>query len=192
MERVDVTWRLIWGYIGVVLLLILIAMLSGCATRKEKSLAYAAQNPKEFAQFCGDYYPPNDSVGKPTIVYIPADNKNYQQDIDSLSKAIETLKNEVNVDERDCAKEYKPIVDRLSKQVKDLKEAYKPCEPDTAYVSTTVYRTNMGKVVFLQGEVDKFKALYQKEKDTKTKLIYWLAGISFLLLAALALLIFKR
>jgi hypothetical protein len=163
---------------------------------KAKTIAY--QNPKSFAEFCKISYPSSDSLGKTVIKYIPADNTNYYSTIDSLTWAINILKEQVNQDTSVRGKYYRGKINDLSNALTKLKNSYKPCKPDTVGVSYEVFRKSTSEIQALRNEII---ALTKDNNDLKIELgsetkdkdkavshsakqIGWIIGLAILLAAS--------
>ena len=162
----------------------------GCGVERKirKAQAIAYQYPDSFASVCSRLYPVLDSVGKPQIVYIPANNQNYTSKIDSLSEALKEAELKASKDTSEVWKVYRGEISKLSKQVADLRRAYKPCEPDTIQVTTTVYRENTAKVANLslqlaavRKDYDKMVIDRDKWKEAAQTRLYWLLGMGVLI-----------
>jgi len=166
-----------------IFLLIMMALMVGCGVERKirKAQAVAYEFPDSFARVCSILYPVKDSVGKPQIVYIPANNQNYTSKIDSLSEALKEAELKASKDTSEVGKVYRGEISKLSKQVADLRKAYKPCEPDTIQVTTTVYKENTAKVANLslqfaavRKDYDEMVVDRDKWKETAEKRLKWL------------------
>lgn len=147
--------------------LLLIALIAGsCATQKNAN-RYYDKHPEELAELCGDKFPPRDSVGVPTTNYTPADNKDYQHQIDSIRNAAymlmydladfqqQMMMRQTPKDVQECQEtihNYQKQIGKLLGQVDELKKKasalgseYKPCIPDTVFKENNIYRANTAK-----------------------------------------------
>ena len=189
-------WTLLLGYGAILLLIILIAMMGSCSVERKirKAQAVAYQFPDSFAKVCSTLYPPKDSVGKPTIQYLPANNQNYTSKIDSLSEALKEAEIRSSADTSEIGKKYRGEIGRLKAQVDALRKAYKPCEPDTLYVTNTVYRENTARVKDLELKLASVTKDYNemevdrdKWKEIAQTRLYWLLGLGGLIVVYLGL-----
>ena len=189
-------WTLFLGYGVILILIILIAMMGSCSVerkiRNAQSVAY--EHPDSFANFCAKVYPPKDSLGKPVIQYLPANNQNYTSKIDSLSQALKEAEIRSSADTSEIGKKYRGEIGKLKVQVDALRKAYKPCEPDTLYVTNTVYRENTARVKDLElklasksKDYDAMVVERDKWNDSANKRLYWLLGLGVLIVVYLGL-----
>jgi len=189
-------WTLFLGYGVILLLIILIAMMGSCSVERKirKAQAVAYEHPDSFANFCAKVYPPKDSIGKPVIQYLPANNQNYTSKIDSLSEDLKEVENRSIADTSEIGKKYRGEIGRLKVQVDALRKAYKPCEPDTLYVTNTVYRENTAKVkslelklAYVTKDYNEMKVDRDKWKEIAQTRLYWLLGLGGLIIVYLIL-----
>ena len=189
-------WTLLGGYGLILLLVILIAMMGSCSVERKirKAQAVAYEHPDSFSKFCGDVFPPKDSLGKPTVVYIPSNNQNYTSKIDSLSEALKQAELKASKDTSEVGKKYRGEIGKLKVQVNALRKAYKPCEPDTLYVTNTVYRENTAKVKSLElklasvtKDYNEMKIDRDKWKEIAQTRLYWILGLGGLIIVYLVL-----
>jgi len=171
-------------------LMIIVFLMIGCSPGK-KAHSYFAQHPQEFAKDCAGAFPVKDSIGNPMVVYIPAENNDYTNPIDSIKKTTDRLVADINLASRksldSCAGSMLYLVertDKLARQVNDLKSRYAPCKPDTLYQTQTVYRENTARVTaLLQDLAVKGESLKQMTADrdgwkAKAKERFWIiAGL---------------
>lgn len=157
------------GGTGMVLLL----LLSSCSLEhkisKAKTLAY--NNPDSFADLCARLFPVKDSVDTKTV-YLPANNKDYTDVIDSLKKQIDQANEDVSSDTTASGELYRKRIAYLANQISSLRNAYKPCEKDTLRIVTTKTIENTARVTDLakrlqDSEVKKANAEYRAAEAEK-------------------------
>jgi len=193
--------KLIWLCFALYVVILVIAMLSGCGSLQKKinkAKLVAIENPDSFADLCAKLYPTKDSVGAPIIKYIPADNKDYQTKVDSLLALVNKLKSDNDKDSTEIGIRYKSQINNLYEQITDLKRDYKKCVPDTVTKDIPIYRENVAKIKSLELELEAKSValsisedkLSEAEKRAKTRL-WILIGIGVLTVAYVALKIKK-
>lgn len=143
------------------------------------------------APVCAVEFPIRDSAGKVNQDYKPADNTNYQGQIDSLQNLINELIADAATQAYSAAMaptapgEIKPApstaLQKVAQAVNKLKETYKPCIPDTVFQTQTIYRENTARVVDLQNQVTKLAELLKQKTieadDYKHKALVRLIGL---------------
>lgn len=168
------------------LLILLGGCLQSCSTvekRINKAQLIAIKYPDSFARFCANAFPVKESI-KETIKYVPADNKNYQNTIDSLNTEIGNLKTDIDNDTTETSKVYQKKINELISTVNRLKKDYKPCKPDTVFKDRIVEMENTAKLAAVSNELAQTKAelkveQYRRlESDKKAKeRLWWCIGL---------------
>lgn len=142
-----------------------------------------ARHPDSLSNICARSYPVEDSVAYDRIDSVkPAKNENFTGTIDSLSQAADSLTDRIKRDSMyakqisvECAELvglYSKEMVNLRSQVKTLKDRYKPCDPDTMYRSSLIYRKNTAEIASLKfklSDADKKIATQKNELDEKEK-----------------------
>ncbi len=159
-------------------LLITCLLLSSCVTYKKA--ANYLNDTEQGAMYCAANFPVKDSIAPVQIVISPANNKDYQKNIDSLNWSIFMLKGlneEILKDTGRCCevvRSYAPVIDSLSNMAVRFKYIYLPCVPDTIEIKTTVYRRDTAKEM----ESSARALASQREADFWQKVALVLAGFS--------------
>ena len=152
-------------------------LLCGCMSTN-KAIGYLEKKGK-LAGTCADHYPVVDSAGKTTIVYRPADNVDHTKQLDSLKndfdQQLQAFKDAQHAQAHDtgCVRTIQELqrqYENLRDQYLDLKAKYKPCNPDTAFITKDVYHdTNPAKTAALQQQVTEYKTKYETAQDKASK-----------------------
>lgn len=123
------------------------------------------------AEACATKYPVKDSTGEAIITYLPADNKDYTNLIDSLNGALYALSLRGYADSillsdtgRCCevAREYVIMADSAQQEFIRLKNSYRPCKPDTVKKAITVYRRDTAAEEVLRNLYETYRDKYVK------------------------------
>lgn len=155
------------------MLLIVCAVLLGCSATKKTNREIRnarntfAQHPDSFANYCSRFFPVSDSIGRPTIDFIKADNQNHSEEIDSLKSLVLALKEENSRDTSNCAKRYESRIVSLTKRITDLRNVYRPCSPDTVIITNNLFRTNTAQAVDLSNKLNECMGDLIKEREQK-------------------------
>ncbi len=157
------------------LLILLGGCMQSCVTLEKKiakAKVVAYQNPNEFADVCATLFPVKESTTT-KIEYIPADNKDYTEQIrqarrekDSVQLELDRLKEIADNDNTGNCIEYKKQIVKLEQTIKymsatldRLEAEYNKCKRDTVRVNT----------VSIQEEQAKYKALEQRYNELDKK-----------------------
>ncbi len=133
-------------------IVILCLLLSSCMTYKKASNYILDTG--QGAMFCAANFPVKDSVGEVRVTYRPADNTNYQNQIDSLGWSLYLLNQNMKQKEDilkdtgrccDLVRQYVPIIDSLSNMSARLKIVYVPCLPDTVKIEIPIFTRDTAK-----------------------------------------------
>lgn len=176
-------------------LLIVAALLSmaGCYSSKKaaKQVARAGiEYPELIAANCANKFPVTAKEGKPIITYLPADNKDYTGEIDSLSDALNWMRGlyesaiESHKGDTSCQNTIKELQnknDSLIRAFMDFKRKYIPCKPDTVKIYRTDTVPDLAAITVRDGQIsslsvdrDSWKA---KAKHRSNNEIWLIAGL---------------
>lgn len=159
--------------------LLLMALIMGsCATQRNAN-KYYEKHPEQLAKVCGEKFPSRDSIGEVQTTYQPAENKDYQHQIDSLrTEALmlmydladfqqQMTMRQTPEDLQQCQEtinNYQKQIGKLLGQVNELKKKasalsteYKPCIPDTVRNDRVIYRANTANEDYLKSQVKKLQ-----------------------------------
>lgn len=163
-------------------LLAFLTLLYSCKSiEKQRSRAelFYKVHPEELAAKCAVEFPVKDSVAEPIVGPVkPADNIDYQKQIDSLKMLAEEFEQhlkdaaKVNEDPDPCADQLeglKKSFDVLQKKTVELQAKYKPCKPDTIPITTVVYRENAAKVKSLESDNTLIRKSLKEAQDEADK-----------------------
>lgn len=180
--------------------ILLAGCLQSCVTLEKKiakAKVVAYQNPNEFADVCATLYPIKETT-KTEIKYVPADNKDYTDQIKDLSLSKDSalselykLKEIAANDKTDNCIDYKRQIPKLEQKInflsvtiQKLTSEYEKCKSDTVNVNTTSIQESTAKIKALQNELSKIKTELDKEKEsrleaekTANKRLWWIIGM---------------
>jgi hypothetical protein len=179
--------------IRITVIAMMIAFAASCTTAN-KATQFFNEHPETGAKYCAEKYPVKDSLGEEETTYKPADNKNYQREIDGIEAAAKAIQKNFSdesvarsVDPGKPCPEVKPFQDEINNlisQVQNLQRAYKPCIPDTVYTEIPVYRENTARVTSQALEIDRLNKLLAKTeterdlyKDQSRTRLFWIIGL---------------
>lgn len=170
-------------------------LMAGCYTQKvaKKQIAKAgAVYPSLLAQTCAEKFPVVAKEGKPIIKYIPAENKDYTGQIDSLSDALNWMRGlyedaiNAHMGDTSCQNTIRELQNRndsLFRAFMDFKGKYIPCKPDTLKLTRVDTVPDLAAIAVRDGQIATLKlenkVLQQKLKTSRKW--NWYLGIGLLL-----------
>ena len=150
-------------------ILILLGLFSSCITTQKATSFLETHG--QLAGLCAAHYPVVDSQGTRTVIYSPAPNIDYTGKLDSLkanfSDQLQAFRDAASQQAGDttCVATIQALqakYEALQASYLKLQRAYKPCNPDTAYITQDIYHdTNPAKTADLTQRLTITQAKYE-------------------------------
>lgn len=167
----------------IVLILFMGLFITACTTQRNAE-KYMDAHPDVSAAYCAKEYPVKDSIGKPNIVYVKADNKDLSRALDSVKnenddvrKEFEELKEISKIDTstvyRDKISKLNDKMESYSKKIQKLRDEYKPCKSDTLLITEKHYLTNTAEVHDVKNKLRDANIDLVAARKWKSIFMYW-------------------